>query len=197
MKQTLQLKLAQHLTLTPQLQQSIRLLQLSTLELNQELEKFLNEHPLLERADIPEDLPPIPTSVLARTDEAFSREQQLQADRTPELGGDGNPESGFDHPSEGDGPLQDDNWGMEASYGSRNNRDDDDDGAFLRPGRLGTLHEQPSDRYACDGELVAPAVVRLNEYSDGVGCTAHLDAARRSTDSGLVAVGHHAGAAAN
>jgi len=41
MKQTLQLKLSQHLTLTPQLQQSIRLLQLSTLELNQELERFL------------------------------------------------------------------------------------------------------------------------------------------------------------
>jgi len=40
MKQTLQLKLSQHLTLTPQLQQSIRLLQLSTMELNQELEKF-------------------------------------------------------------------------------------------------------------------------------------------------------------
>ena len=53
MKQTLQLKLSQHLTLTPQLQQSIRLLQLSTLELNQELEKFLMENPLLER-DEPE-----------------------------------------------------------------------------------------------------------------------------------------------
>jgi RNA polymerase sigma-54 factor len=49
MKQTLQLKLSQQLTLTPQLQQSIRLLQLSTLELNQELEKFLMENPLLER----------------------------------------------------------------------------------------------------------------------------------------------------
>ncbi len=49
MKQTLQLKLTQHLTLTPQLQQSIRLLQLSTLELNQELERFLAENPLLER----------------------------------------------------------------------------------------------------------------------------------------------------
>src|SRR5262245_678637 len=49
MKQTLQLKLSQHLTLTPQLQQSIRLLQLSTLELNQELERFLAENPLLER----------------------------------------------------------------------------------------------------------------------------------------------------
>ncbi len=51
MKQTLQLKLSQHLTLTPQLQQSIRLLQLSTTELNQELEQFLMDNPLLERED--------------------------------------------------------------------------------------------------------------------------------------------------
>jgi RNA polymerase sigma-54 factor len=51
MKHSLQLKLSQHLTLTPQLQQSIRLLQLSTLDLNQELERFLMENPLLERID--------------------------------------------------------------------------------------------------------------------------------------------------
>jgi RNA polymerase sigma-54 factor len=51
MKQSLQLKLSQHLALTPQLQQSIRLLQLSTMELNQELDKFLEENPLLERED--------------------------------------------------------------------------------------------------------------------------------------------------
>src|SRR5437016_1173882 len=57
MKQTLQLKLSQHLTLTPQLQQSIRLLQLSTLELNQELERFIAENPLLEREDLPPDVP--------------------------------------------------------------------------------------------------------------------------------------------
>src|SRR3954471_20047537 len=49
MKHSLQLRLSQHLTLTPQLQQSIRLLQLSTLELNQELERFLQDNPLLER----------------------------------------------------------------------------------------------------------------------------------------------------
>src|SRR6187549_3615399 len=49
MKQTLQLKLSQHLTLTPQLQQSIRLLQLSTLELNAEVERMLQENPLLEK----------------------------------------------------------------------------------------------------------------------------------------------------
>jgi RNA polymerase sigma-54 factor len=49
MKPTLQLKLSQHLTLTPQLQQSIRLLQLSTLELNAEVERMLQENPLLEK----------------------------------------------------------------------------------------------------------------------------------------------------
>src|SRR5258708_7034174 len=51
MKHSLQLRLSQHLTLTPQLQQSIRLLQLSTLELNQEIEKILQDNPLLERED--------------------------------------------------------------------------------------------------------------------------------------------------
>ena len=55
MKHSLQLRLSQHLTLTPQLQQSIRLLQLSTLELNQELERFLQENPLLERDDDVQD----------------------------------------------------------------------------------------------------------------------------------------------
>jgi len=55
MKHSLQLKLSQHLTLTPQLQQSIRLLQLSTVELNQELERYLAENPLLERADLATD----------------------------------------------------------------------------------------------------------------------------------------------
>ena len=48
MKPTLQLKASQQLRLTPQLQQSIRLLQLSTLELNQEIERMLQENPLLE-----------------------------------------------------------------------------------------------------------------------------------------------------
>ena len=51
MKPSLQLKLSQHLTLTPQLQQSIKLLQLSTIELNQEIERILFENPMLERED--------------------------------------------------------------------------------------------------------------------------------------------------
>jgi RNA polymerase sigma-54 factor len=53
MKPSLQLKLGQHLALTPQLQQSIRLLQLSTIELNQEIEQALADNPLLERDDDP------------------------------------------------------------------------------------------------------------------------------------------------
>lgn len=51
MKQGLSLRVSQHLALTPQLQQSIRLLQLSTLELSQEVEQLLDENPFLERAE--------------------------------------------------------------------------------------------------------------------------------------------------
>ena len=49
MKPGLSLRVSQHLALTPQLQQSIRLLQLSTLELSQEVEQMLDENPFLER----------------------------------------------------------------------------------------------------------------------------------------------------
>ena len=50
MKQGLALRASQHLALTPQLQQSIRLLQLSTLELSAEVEQMLDENPFLDRA---------------------------------------------------------------------------------------------------------------------------------------------------
>lgn len=51
MKQGLQLRLSQHLTMTPQLQQAIRLLQLPTLELRQELQQALENNPMLEQSD--------------------------------------------------------------------------------------------------------------------------------------------------
>jgi RNA polymerase sigma-54 factor len=51
MKPTLQVRLSQHLALTPQLQQSIRLLQLSTLELHQEVEQMLEQNPFLEHEE--------------------------------------------------------------------------------------------------------------------------------------------------
>src|SRR5450830_54817 len=49
MKPGLSLRVSQHLALTPQLQQSIRLLQLSTLELSQEVDQMLDDNPFLER----------------------------------------------------------------------------------------------------------------------------------------------------
>ena len=55
MKPSLQMRQSQHLALTPQLQQSIRLLQLSTVELNQEIEQILAQNPLLDRDDDPYD----------------------------------------------------------------------------------------------------------------------------------------------
>ncbi|MFZ5560586.1 MAG: RNA polymerase factor sigma-54 [Pseudomonadota bacterium] len=51
MKPTLQLQIGQHLTMTPQLQQAIRLLQLSTLELQSEIQEALDSNPMLELAD--------------------------------------------------------------------------------------------------------------------------------------------------
>ncbi|MFY9326602.1 MAG: RNA polymerase factor sigma-54 [Georgfuchsia sp.] len=77
MKQTLQLRLSQHLALTPQLQQSIRLLQLSTLDLNQEIEQFLLGNPLLER-----DEPDNDGAAFAPAQEPI---QSLQASEQPPL----------------------------------------------------------------------------------------------------------------
>lgn len=50
MKQSLQLKLGQQLTMTPQLQQAIRLLQLSTLDLQHEIQEAVESNPMLELA---------------------------------------------------------------------------------------------------------------------------------------------------
>ncbi|WOJ94988.1 RNA polymerase factor sigma-54 [Congregibacter variabilis] len=57
MKQGLHLKLGQQLTMTPQLQQAIRLLQLSTLDLQQEIEQALQENPMLEVEEDQSDTP--------------------------------------------------------------------------------------------------------------------------------------------
>lgn len=65
MKQGLSLRVSQHLALTPQLQQSIRLLQLSTLELSQEVEQMLDDNPFLE---VTEDAAPREEFGLAQAD---------------------------------------------------------------------------------------------------------------------------------
>jgi RNA polymerase sigma-54 factor len=78
MKPSLQVRLSQHLALTPQLQQSIRLLQLSTLELHQEVEQMLEQNPFLEADEespptLDEPAPPersAPRDEIAAADEA-------------------------------------------------------------------------------------------------------------------------------
>ena len=53
MKQKLDLKLGQHLAMTPQMRQAIRLLQLSSLELRGELQELLYSNYMLEMDDEP------------------------------------------------------------------------------------------------------------------------------------------------
>ena len=71
MKQSLDLQLGQHLTITPQLQQAIRLLQLSSIELQQEIQEALETNPLLEESE--DDAP-----------EQKSNEAEQETDGAPE-----------------------------------------------------------------------------------------------------------------
>lgn len=77
MKPSLQVRLSQHLALTPQLQQSIRLLQLSTLELHQEVEQMLEQNPFLEaEEEVPSlDEPPLPERVAAQRDDYVASDE--------------------------------------------------------------------------------------------------------------------------
>jgi RNA polymerase sigma-54 factor len=127
MKQTLQLKLSQHLTLTPQLQQSIRLLQLSTLELNQELERFLAENPLLEREEGEDDQgygppPPVAPEPLVTAPEADSEIPMGAAEAASD-----------DEPP----PGADADWYLEGG-GSGTQRDDGEDGDLPQLAAVGT-----------------------------------------------------------
>ena len=71
MKQSLQLRLGQHLTMTPQLQQAIRLLQLSTLELRTEVQQALESNPMLEmEEEAADDLEPPAEPERAPADDA-------------------------------------------------------------------------------------------------------------------------------
>jgi len=132
MKHSLQLKLGQHLTLTPQLQQSIRLLQLSTLELNQELEQMLQDNPLLEREEEDEasfNAPEVPT----HTAEAEAQSSETAPPENNDL--------------ESATTLDDSDWN---DYSAAGNDDEDNDyaqgsvaGASLREHLLSQLIVSP------------------------------------------------------
>jgi RNA polymerase sigma-54 factor len=106
MKPSLQVRLSQHLALTPQLQQSIRLLQLSTLELHQEVEQMLEQNPFLE---MDEEAPtPFETSLeRSSTPERTANGADEPDSPAAELGAD-EPAAGMD--SEAFGTTERDDW---------------------------------------------------------------------------------------
>ena len=118
MKPALQLKLSQHLALTPQLQQSIKLLQLSTIEMQQEIERYLLENPMLERED--------------DTPESFANAQQFDSPRNEETRSEGSEEREPREERDGEPPASpseadDDRWTSDAGTFTGAGRDDDDD----------------------------------------------------------------------
>jgi RNA polymerase sigma-54 factor len=147
MKQGLSLRVSQHLALTPQLQQSIRLLQLSTLELSQEVDQMLDDNPFLERTldDAPREdfgLPQADTRV-AQDDRESEVATNSVADYAGDSGAatqndvDATPLSADDSQNwEGDGTLEmtpdDSEWGSDAkAHGNNLIGDEDPDATEL------------------------------------------------------------------
>jgi RNA polymerase sigma-54 factor len=154
MKQSLQLKLHQQLTLTPQLQQSIRLLQLSTLELSQEISQMLQDNPLLERLD---------------GEDRFDGGASLGS-------GDSQSERGSDAPAEEprqehDDVYEDMAWGDRAVSGSGSSSNDDDDEPGFQQADVSQagLHQHLADQLSLtplslrDRQLIALLIEALDD----------------------------------
>ena len=120
MKPSLQVRLSQHLALTPQLQQSIRLLQLSTLELHQEVGQMLDENPFLETE---EDLPANPFETPLER-QAVDRVADRAADA--ETGSDGPADGATDGASDGATELSGDEFGTTERDDWENGTEGDD-----------------------------------------------------------------------
>ncbi len=149
MKQGLSLRISQHLALTPQLQQSIRLLQLSTLELSQEVEQMLDENPFLELSEEAAEreefgLEHVNTPVsqaiqefesatdsMAGTAHESSTTASNESETTPEISSEPKLEDSW----EGDGSVEsaadDSEWGGEAPARKNNNDEGDTDASDL------------------------------------------------------------------
>ncbi len=141
MKQGLSLRVSQHLALTPQLQQSIRLLQLSTLELSQEVDQMLDENPFLERTldDAPRE-----EFGLAQSDSRVGqddRESEVATNSAADYAGDSGAGGQNDHDAtplgaddvqnwDGDGTVEiapdDSEWGADAKAHGNNLTGDDE-----------------------------------------------------------------------
>ncbi len=113
MKQTLDLRIGQHLTITPQLQQAIRLLQLSSIELEQEIREILEKNPLLEENEQADG-------------EGMTSAEEL-AEAAPEA-----PADAADGDGDGEGDPAELDWegGLETSASNSGTGDEDGDTNF-------------------------------------------------------------------
>lgn len=81
MKQAIQLRLGQSLTMTPQLQQAIRLLQLSTMELSMEVQQVLESNMMLEVDEEDGSVQESTTTESNQAEETSSSEEAQTSDR--------------------------------------------------------------------------------------------------------------------
>ncbi len=115
---SLELRQSQHLALTPQLQQSIRLLQLSSLELEAEIAQALTDNPLLEREDEPAS--------------SAVKEAEPTAESAADVA------EAAEHDNDNDFERE---TSFEEGFRSSGNQNDDDDNGAFEAARAQTLRE--------------------------------------------------------
>ncbi len=160
MKQSLQLKLSQQLTLTPQLQQSIRLLQLSTMELDQEVEMLIQENPLLERVDSDSD--EVSQQETEDGPSEFQSSSEMRYEATPDA------EAPLPSESPDDEALENP-WTNDSVPVIGGQPSDEDDSDYPQQARSSTLREhllwqlQMSQMPQQDAQLIALLIDALDE----------------------------------
>jgi RNA polymerase sigma-54 factor len=147
LKASLQVRLSQHLALTPQLQQSIRLLQLSTLELHQEVEQMLEANPFLEVDDEASPLSGAAAGEALAPAPPVER-QPVEADDAGASEGHGDEPAGLD--DEAFGAAEREDW-------SNGTEGDDFDGIGETP-RASNTGERDDDYDAQDASAATPSL---------------------------------------
>ncbi len=168
MKPGLSLRVSQHLALTPQLQQSIRLLQLSTLEMAQEVEQMLDDNPFLERSEdgaereafgLEQADAPVSTSEqIAEAAERDNAPSPSSGERATSERNDGEASHTVESRADGDSPLEE-SWDGD---GSLDMSPDDSEWGGEAPARNNT--KAGSDEETASAAELARAGTRLQDH---------------------------------
>jgi len=148
MKPSLQVRLSQHLALTPQLQQSIRLLQLSTLELQQEIDQMLDQNPFLEADE---------ETAAGESGAERAASAEPPADAPVDTSND-REDAGFDAGEEAAGIDNTDFEGAERRDWENGTEGDDFDGIRELPSTAGSAAASDDDQEAQDRTAATPSL---------------------------------------